>query len=348
MRLKARTVKVLLYRIPVVTLALIVIGCGTKSAPLPIYMKPELLYLKDQPYSRLYVEIDKIEGVEVPSQWLDELKTFLDKYCEKPDGIEIAQDPPISLSAVKGMPTGAASILCIDGPDISNNSQPAYLHVFFYDRNIGFKAEKGRPHVMGYCPCGILFDAGYFRISKGKAEEFSLKHELGHVLGLCKNPNHGDGAHCKNQGCLMYKDPGLLPSFGLLLDSRVEKQLCADCQRDIETWKSGDTDPKLSFKGPFLIRRETGYCVASLPYCDLIIPSTMVDNFDWQDALAKFKEITKEQDYGEYRKEDFYHIRSIFRPDDTEEVLRGMIDYQDILTKAAKDPNPFVRNYSSG
>ena len=131
MRLKARIVKVLLYRITVVALVWIVAGCGPKSGKLPTYMRSELLYLNNQPYSRLYVEVDAVEGVEVPDQWLDELKALLGKYCSKPEGIEIARDPPIPLSEVKGMPIGAASILCLDGPDPNRGPQPAYLHVFF-------------------------------------------------------------------------------------------------------------------------------------------------------------------------------------------------------------------------
>ena len=354
MRLKARIIKGLLYRIAVVALAWIVTGCGSKSAPFPTYMQPELLYLKHQPYSHLYVEVDTIEGVEVPDQWLDELKAFLDKYCEKPDGIEIVQDPPVPLSEVKGMPIGAASILCLDGPNTGSGSQPAYLHVFFYDRNIGLKAERGAPHVLSNCPCGILFDTGYFRISKGKAEEFAMKHELGHVLGLCKNPNHGDGVHCKNQGCLMYKDPGLLSSFGLLFGSRVEKQLCADCQKDIETWKSGDIDPKLAFKGPFLIRREDYYSVASLPYCDLIIPNPVESTFEWTKLLSFLKDVIREKcraalKDGREPRERKWLIRGFWDGSFDKDVSWDSLPEHVIILfrRAADDQSPLIKNYAN-
>jgi hypothetical protein len=352
MRLKTRIVKVMLFWIALVVLTWMVTGCGSKSAPFPTYMKPELLYLKHQPYSHLYVEIDTIEGVEVPDQWLNELKAFLNKYCSKPEGIEIVKDPPVSLSKVKGMPIGAASILCLDGPDTSSNSQPAYLHVFFHDRNIGLRTERGAPHVAAYCPCRLLFDVSYFRVSKGKAEEFALKHELGHVLGLCKNPKHGNGTHCNNQGCLMYKRPGLLHSFGLLFGFRVEKQLCAECQRDIKTWKYGDVDPKLSFKGPFLIRREDGYYVASLPYYDVIIP-TYVEIIDWM----KFLSLTKEgmrirgraalnEDQKSRRKRWYFkgHWHDPPLIDDSSDSVTE--DAAILLRKAVDDPNPVVRCYA--
>ena len=72
------------------TLAFVIIsGCGTKAI-LPTYMQPELLYLKEEPYKKLYVEVDIVEGTEVPDAWLDTLKEFLSTHCSKPDGIEIA------------------------------------------------------------------------------------------------------------------------------------------------------------------------------------------------------------------------------------------------------------------
>ena len=354
MRLKARIVRVLLYQIAAVALAWAVGGCGTKSARLPTYMQPELLYLNQQPYGRLYVEVDTVEGVEVPEQWLAELKAFLGRYCSKPDGIEIVRDAPVPISEVKGMPVGAASILCLDGPGTRSKPQPAYLHVFFYDRNVGVKADTRTPHVMGYCPCGILFNVGYFRSSRGKAEEFAMEHETGHVLGLCKSPDHGDGIHCKNQACLMYESPGLLSEVGLLLGSRVEKELCADCQKDIETSKSGENDPKLSFKGPFMIRGEDGYAVASLPYCDFIIRTPEENAFDWEELLSFLKD--------KIRKECTAALKTKQKPGDRPWLIRGYwkgqpdksASRQDttvgsvgLLRKAAGDPCPVVKNYAA-
>ena len=117
--------RVLLYRIAVVASAWMVSGCGPKSGKLPTYMQPELLYLNDQPYSRLYVEVDSVEGVEVPEQLLDDLRAFLSKHCSKPDGIEIVRDKPIPLSEIKDVPMGPASVLYLDGPDPNSSSQLA-------------------------------------------------------------------------------------------------------------------------------------------------------------------------------------------------------------------------------
>jgi hypothetical protein len=77
-------------------------GCGPKSAKFPTYTQPELLYVTAQRYTRLYVEVDVLEGVEVPQRWLDELRGFLSQHCDKPDGITMVRDAPIPASAVVG------------------------------------------------------------------------------------------------------------------------------------------------------------------------------------------------------------------------------------------------------
>lgn len=347
MRLKVRFMKVHLYRIAVVLIAWIVSGCVPQIPSFPTYMQPELLYLNDPPYSRLYVEVDTIEGVEVPDQWLDELKAYLETYCSKPDGVEIVRHTPVLVSKVKGMPIGAVNILCTDGPPPGDESQPAYLHILFYDDNIGMITERGGPRVMTYCPTGIFFNVTVFRSHVGVREDQVLKHELGHVLGLCENPEHCDEAHCQHRECLMFSHSGFLPEFGLLHGSGVDNLLCADCRKDLETLQSKDPDPKLSFKGPFLIRREDGYSVASLPSCDTIIPGDV--EFDWRELLFYLKKETREglddivEKIEKARKRRNYivwYLRAhwIDSQDKKEEIT--------LLTKAVDDPNPSIKRYA--
>jgi hypothetical protein len=63
---------------------LVVCGCRPEQEELPACMQPELLYLRDHPYRNLYIEVDTVEGVEVPQQWLDEMETFLAKRIRRP------------------------------------------------------------------------------------------------------------------------------------------------------------------------------------------------------------------------------------------------------------------------
>ena len=58
-------VKVVSACLLLLTPALFLDGCG-RSQAYPTYMNPGLLYLKDQPYRKLYVEVDMVEGADVP------------------------------------------------------------------------------------------------------------------------------------------------------------------------------------------------------------------------------------------------------------------------------------------
>jgi hypothetical protein len=246
MAFKAGNLMKLRLTIVAVVLIWIVSGCGSKSAKLPTYIRPELLYLNEQPYSRLYIEVDTVEGVEVPEKWLDTLEEFLSTHCSKPDGIEIVRDEPIPFDDIKDMPIGPASILCLDGPDPNSGPQPAYLHVFFYDKDKIFKKTRKEPHVISICPSTIFYnvDCGY-RLDK--MIKLTLPHEAGHVLGLCKNTTHGDGAHCMNKKCLMRPGPDRLPSLGLLLFGLpLKSDLCNDCLSDLEEYKSESADPNIT------------------------------------------------------------------------------------------------------
>jgi len=267
------------------------------------------------------------------------LKAFLGKYCSKPDGIEIVRDRPVPISEIEELPFGLASIMCMDGPDPNMGQQPAYLHLFFYDTDMVFKRIRRNPNVPGLCPCAIFFNVDYAR----RWSTSLIKHEAGHVLGLCKNTTHGNGTHCRNHGCLMCAMPDLLSQLGSLVASPPDLQLCADCQHDLELWNSEDASSNLIFKGPFLIRREDGYSVASLPFCHILVPASMEDIFDWQKTLLRFKEDLRERDFGEYWKKGVYRIWGLYRPHNKDDSQDSTIDYFDILTRAAADPCPFVR-----
>ncbi|MEN6425747.1 MAG: hypothetical protein ABFE13_10310 [Phycisphaerales bacterium] len=119
----------------IVLAALLAGGCGIRSAPMPTYMRPDLLYLTDQTCTRLYVEVDVMEGIEIPQKWIDELEAFLARYCSKPNGITIVRDKPVPASALVDLPMDLVANMCTDGPPADQNDQPAYLHVVFYDSN---------------------------------------------------------------------------------------------------------------------------------------------------------------------------------------------------------------------
>lgn len=344
----ARNVKTQLSRIVISLAVCAVSGCASKSGRLPTYMQPELLYLSDRPYSRLYVEVDSVEGVEVPEELLGDLRVFLGEHCSKPDGIEIVRDEPIPLSEAREWPMGPASVLYLDGPDPNSGPQPAYLRLFFYDTKRTFKRVVKNPHVPGLCPSAICYNVNYRRSRQDDVADFILKHEAGHVLGLCKNTAHGDGAHCSNDKCRMNASPGWWWGFfGCFFGGRIQRELCADCLDDLEAGKSEDAGPELEFEGPFLIRREDGYFVASLPSRHILLPESAEDKFRWREVLADLKEGIKASDLSECaKKSSCLHFRA-GRSYAGDSSAQGAADYRAMLEKAVDDPSSFISSQAA-
>lgn len=339
MTLKTRHIKKLLITCLTLLIISILSGCGSK-ATFHKYLRQELLYLNEQPYSRLYVEVDSVEGVEVSEEWLDLLKEFLATHCSKPDGITIVRDKPIAYDDIKDMPIGPASIFCIDGPDPNFDSQPAYLHVFFYDKEKIFKKTTKTPFVVAECPSTIFYNTDYLKYRNKQFATFAISHEAGHVLGLCKNKSHGDGSHCENNNCLMNSTPGFFQEIGLIFGITIKKQFCKDCRLDITNYKSEGIDPSLTFDGPFLIRKGDGYSVATLPYCILLIPDIFKNNFDWHNALASMKEHYLAKKYK-------YFYKGILIPKIEDGSPPDMNLYKDIFAKAIDDPDTEVKKYAA-
>ena len=339
MNQKTRHNKRLLLTISGSLVFLIMCGCGSK-AEFTQYMHPELLYLKEQPYSHLYVEVDSVEGVEVPDEWLNVLKEFLAARCSKPDGIRIVIDEPIAYDDIKDMPIGPASLLCIDGPDPNSGPQPAYLHVFFYNKKKIFKKAVKNPFVTMNCPTTIFYNADYgYRLDT--LIKFTLTHEAGHILGLCINESHSDGSHCTNKGCLMRESAGYLESLWFLLFGvPLKSNLCEECASDLAHYKSQSADPNLAFDGPFLIRRENGYSVATLPYCIMLIPQALENEFDWHDILASIKEQCRDN-------KDRYDVKGILILKSEDGSKPDMNLYRDTLVKASDDLDLQVRHYAA-
>lgn len=317
-------------------------GCNitpVKSSPMQTYCQPELPFLLGQPYSRLYVEVDRTENVEIPEGVLDELEEFLGKYCNKPDGIEIVIDDVIPNSEYKERSAELVGNLFIDGPAVGNDDKTAYLYVFFYDSSkMGEQPYCRTPHVNHAYPSAIFYDIDFARIIKDRFARSMMLHETGHVLGLCKNTEHGDGGHCANDGCIMSK---IMVSISkVILGLPLEKlDLCTDCQNDLKMLQTENQAGKMSFNGPFLVRQEDGYWVASLPVSDLV-SFTGTDTFDWQETLGIFKQYVK--NYEKPLQEDLnsrLHHLMAYDIDESPEAIKNEFE---MLKRAEKDHNTSV------
>src|SRR5882762_2226555 len=119
-------------------------SCSTAKAPrsqsnpdsvkLTSFWQPQLLYILSLPHSRLYVEVDAVEGCIPSDATLNKLREFLTTYCNKPDGIEIVRGDVIPAGTARGIPLRALARKFMNGPPESTSSSfPAYLYVLYCD-----------------------------------------------------------------------------------------------------------------------------------------------------------------------------------------------------------------------
>jgi hypothetical protein len=320
-------------------------GCTVpQSSPPVTFMHPELLYLQDHPYTRLYVEVDSVQGATLPAYLVEELKAFLAKYCLKPDGIEVVLDPPIPAAELTGLGIMAASVLCTDGPPADARPQPAYLHLLVYDARTAFKGEPPNPSTRATDgPSAIFLNMDYARSLPAAAQIHILRHELGHVLSICQNTGHCNGHHCQREGCLMHLSPDLISTVGgnLHLFFR-EHRLCSDCEHDLLQARQAPSDGRLSFCGPFLVRQADGYCMASLLGYHTIVGTGT--EFDWRKALHAAKAMYR-RPISSGSKGGVW-ITFYDRPQNETQPERLREDIA-ILNQAIGDPAPSIRRMAS-
>src|SRR2546426_3235292 len=90
---------------------------GSDVIEIPESWKPNLLYLLASPHPRLYVEVDAVEGCAPNDVTLQNLRDFLSKYCNKPDGIEIVRSDVIPIEPARGISEKGLARKYINGPD---------------------------------------------------------------------------------------------------------------------------------------------------------------------------------------------------------------------------------------
>jgi len=289
---------------------LLLASCSTPTARLsqadsdvvriPESWKPHLLYLLPSPHSRLYVEVDAVEG-SVPKQAaLQKLRSFLSKYCNKPDGIEIVRGDVIPIETARGFSEKALARKYVNGPAKTTGSPPAFMYVLFYNDALckaSVKAEHSRAsavqssrraakpysEVLPYP--AIYFNTRYFpwfpwRFSG--MDKKGLLHEAGHLLGLVRRPT-GVSGHCTNRTCLMNSYVSLRR---VLL--RQQKKLCPECSAELAQSFTQPSPSNLRFVDSVVVRSEAGYNVLSLPDRLCVIVGDFAER-DCQDFSAHIR-----------------------------------------------------------
>ncbi len=282
--------------------ALLLMGCSTTnkprpsqtSAPAPPTNPPSLAlpYLLSSPHSRLYVEVDAVEGCEPTENALLQLQAFLTKYCEKPDGVEIMVSDIIPRQAARKMGPRALARRYLSGPPDDHAPPPAFMYVLYY---------PGWPGLVPPFAETAPYPAIYFntRFSMGIALDEIILHEAGHLLGLVNRSEHARAGHCYNSGCGMNNHWGYLRNFSWL-PWRPRSTMCAECGNELAQAVKQSPSPHLRYVGPVLVHSRTDYDVLVLPQRFLLLPGGATES-DCQQFAADVRTKAMAADDGWFR-----------------------------------------------
>lgn len=203
--------------------------------------------LDPAPASRLVIEVDRVEGIQ-PRAWA--LATFLsrvDRYLDKPGGIELVVEGTIPAAeweadgrAIRRLALRHRSLRPEDAESV------AAIHVVYGPRWGSYRgytwtAETMAKYSRRYRAPLIVVLADTLHpilwITGRRQEASVLVHELGHCVGLATDPGHSHGGHCTRASCLMYDGVDArtvaLYFFPTLFGGYLPLDWCRDCRFDL-------------------------------------------------------------------------------------------------------------------
>ena len=231
--------------------------------------RSEQLYLSAVNATRLFVEVDAVEGFQDVRACVADLRACLETWCDKPDGITVSLGDPLPGTVTRGRSREVLAIEQMDGlPAGEDGTRTAYLYVLLDDSELS-GLQPYNPHVRNEYRCAVFYDAAYVRaraVSFAEAEPGGspwddrlrrecLLHELGHCLGLVRNAEHGEETHCTEATC----------RSAAVLSLASTEDWCAAFQADLTHFREDSGHQPLTFHGALLVRAEAGYWVSHLP-----------------------------------------------------------------------------------
>jgi len=241
-------------------------------------------------YRSISVEVVAVQGIQPSQKAIDSMVSFLRQETGKP--VTVTNGAVIPKEQADRLTPEAMATLAFNGP---KHDDEAYLPILFYcDEGASNKYDGWVPSTYH---CGIFVNMAFAQ-PYDSAMAWTLRHESSHVLGLCRNRSHGDGVHCNDSNCVMYHAQVIRDSLTAMIftsnaatierrekQSRANMNLCSKCQEDLHQPAAQATGNDVEFAGPFLVRHEKGYCVASLAAYTFIMFGD-APQFDWKRQLA--------------------------------------------------------------
>lgn len=206
-------------------------------------------YLTSQNYDKLIIQVLYVKGMAPTTNAINNLVAFLQKYLNKPAGIEVIQtqiESPgktaFSLAEIRDVEQAHRTVATAD--------QAITAFIFFangdYAGNAGNSKTLGIAY--GFSSMAVFektirdLSGGLGQPSQATVETIVTNHEFGHVLGLVNNGTplstaHQDeahGKHCNNAGCLMYWQAETSDVVANLLNNNVPG-LDENCSQDLKS-----------------------------------------------------------------------------------------------------------------
>lgn len=181
-------------------------------------------YLRAEPYPRLTIEIDAVDGYALRDDVLPVVEEYFSGILDKPDGIGHVLDGTLEESADGEWTSDELHALGESAFDLDVDAETVKMHVMLVDGE--YVEAAGGGTVLGLAwsntHVALFLDAiedscqgvlpGFTEALCANAQTHILIHEFGHVIGLVdnglpmvdphKDPVHGD--HDADDGCLMY------------------------------------------------------------------------------------------------------------------------------------------------
>ena len=227
-------------------------------------------YNRAYPHRKLYVEIDYVEGARPSAGEIEVLRSFLKRFCDKPDGIEIKIDSSIPRAVAASRTLESLEAEYIGG---ERADHAAVLYILFTDSSFsGDKREPFQPYYQSEPYPAIFMDRAYAQyFFPAKIRAALLLHEAGHALGLVENPMHAEARHCNQKGCRMRPEIRFTFHYSWLLTLRnpwedVNVELCALCTADLLRARATPDAGKNRFWQGYYLQARAGYQILSLPH----------------------------------------------------------------------------------
>ncbi len=233
-------------------------GEGTSGGDVPRFLH----YIRSEPYPRLVIEVDRVEGRDPYPVAIDGIEHVLAETLDKPGGVEVVLDDvlPASPEADPGWSADAMRSLAEETFDLEVPDDTIKIHVLVLDGHA--QGEGSTIFGLAWHHVNIVLFKDLYAAACADAllgplqqplceqTEFLVwQHEIGHVLGLVDAGlpmlvDHRDPAgslHDLDRACVMYAEyegtDALLAIVDRLLEGAPPVEFDRNCLDDIEAVK---------------------------------------------------------------------------------------------------------------